>query len=220
MLDDSAACSLPYETCPGGCIAAGGKCLINNEGDDPCVGGQVSMLSCGEVPAGVFCCLPLSPGPPIEAGITLLGGPDAATLDDGGACDLPAETCPGCVGGCVPVSCASQFPTPGCGADAGAGYCCLLPFNGGEVFNVDAFDAGEADSDTIGEFGFDCTEGVIGATTCPPLPAAIFSGPNAVGPLWVGCWYSYCYRSGGCVPYTCVAVDGGAAWEFDPGDGG
>jgi hypothetical protein len=204
------------------CVEAGGQCFLGPTSSctgivGPMMGYQ--MVCPGrDSPGAEFCCLPLNPGPPIEAGITPLAGPDASDPgDDGAACDLPAETCPGCIGGCVPVSCASQFSTPSCGADAGAGYCCLQWFNGGEAFIGGASDAGEADS--ILDFGFDCIEGVFGATTCRPPPAAIFNGPNAVGPLWVGCSYSYLHRSGGSGSYTCVAVDGGAAWEFDADSG-
>jgi hypothetical protein len=246
--DDSAVCSLPGETCPGGCIAEGGQCLA----DDLGCNGQPSTLSCGgglfccffnacelaggqcmtgpfsgpesrcakpglqtcqgdytSAPGGVFCCLD-----PIDSGTP----PDDASevsQSDGDVCDLPADTCPDCIRGCVTASCASQFSTP-CNEDAG--YCCL--FNGGEAFSGDVSDAGESDSDTIGEFGFFCPAGTFGgATTCPPLPA-IFNTPVAPPRLSVGCGYSYCYRSGGCVDCPCVAVDGGTAWDCDAGAGG
>jgi hypothetical protein len=204
---DSAACSLPGETCAGGCIAEGGQCLA---GDIPCTG-QVSTLSCGESAAlGLYCCMPLNPGPPIEA-----GGLDGATLDDGAACDLPADTCPDCIRGCVTASCASQFSTP---CDEDAGYCCL--FNGGEVFNGDVSDAGEVDADTLANFGFFCPDDA-GATICPALPVAIFNGQNTPPePLSVGCSYSYSYLSGSYADCTCVAVDGGTAWDCDASAGG
>jgi Stigma-specific protein, Stig1 len=101
----SAACSLPGETCAGGCIAKGGQCLA---GDIPCTG-QVSTLSCGESAAlGLYCCLPSIP---IEA--APLGGPDGATLDDGAPKAGPdaseasaAESCGGtwCSGVCTDLT--------------------------------------------------------------------------------------------------------------------
>jgi hypothetical protein len=160
-------------------------------------------------------CPPSNLGAPPEAGITPLGGPDGATLDDGAACYLPAGTCPDCIRGCVTASCASQVSTP---CDEDAGYCCL--FNGGEVFNGDVSDAGEADADTLVDFGFFCPEDA-GETLCPPLPVAIFNGQSTPPePLSVGCQYSYFYRSGGGADCTCVPVDGGTGWDCDAGAGG
>jgi hypothetical protein len=67
--DVSAACSLPGETCAGGCIAMGGQCVA---GDGICTG-VVAQLSCGESAAlGLYCCLP----EPVDC-----GQPHAMTID-------------------------------------------------------------------------------------------------------------------------------------------
>lgn len=99
--DDSGACSLPGPTC---CVAAGGLCVI---GSFPCAG-QVSTVSCGEfLGGGFYCCLPLNPGPPIEAGITLLGGPDGAPSpaeQEGGTAEQEAGTCVAAGGECAPCT--------------------------------------------------------------------------------------------------------------------
>lgn len=153
------------------------------------------------------------------------GVADASDSGDGGAPDVGPVACIAAGGVCFPGDrpCGDQVSTLSCGESTTLDlYCCISlnpvpPPMGGEAFSAEVSDAGEADADSIGEFGYFCPEGTLGGpTTCPPLPVAIFNGVNAAPvPLSVGCSYSYCYLSGACVDCPCVAVDGGTAWDCD-----
>jgi hypothetical protein len=52
---------------------------------------------------------------------------------------------------------------------------------------------------------------LLDAATCPAAPELAGIG------AWVGCWYMTCPTPGACTTCSCVAVDGGAAWDCDAG---
>jgi hypothetical protein len=157
--DDSAACSLPGETCHGGCIAAGGTCLTGIEGSYPCTPAQVSTLSCGEsAGAGLYCCLAFGSGIPIEAGVMTPedGGADASQATD--AADWGTIT----EGGFA----SDAGSSPASDSDSGADIACN-------------------DSDPLDPFVTACP--AQGATICPDDPIGLYSNSLVAGGYHPGC---------------------------------
>jgi hypothetical protein len=187
--DASAACSLPSETCAGGCVAQGGTCVA--AGFD-CNGQRLQV--CGTL----YCCLPpiwcgcppSNPGPPLEAGITPSGGPDASDAGDDGAPEAgsdgsdAAASCLAAGGECRPCNnpefdvdtasgaCFLNFNCAAIGfQNCGLGAACCL-----DVCDPDALVIRASSYDQTCAVDTDCTA-VSEGSTCN---ACNFACPNAV----------------------------------------
>jgi hypothetical protein len=192
--DDSAACSLPGETCAGGCIAEGGQCLA---GDMPCAG-QVSTLSCGESAGeGLHCCM-IQDGGATDASDS---GPsddgaqeDGAPLQDAGDCVAAGGTCAQeagetCMGVVGPQSCPNSV------GFAPTGMACCLP---------QKLECGQPGALTV------ACPADAGPTLCSGAPTlSVIPGPIVLAsqgePTEYGtdCQFTFPFCSNG-VPYQCT----------------